>query len=542
MYKSILNLLDINKGINKKFITAYFMGLVYMIMLLIPAEIIKNIIYAIETKNKVALYNLLVYSIFTVVGTIIVIYFERILLISALNTAEKNIQFKLLDNICKMKKKKFQSYPEGKIMTQITQNVTEAITKGFEAIYSFFVGLLGLTFILSYMLYLSIELMLAIAIFNVIVIFITSAVSKQLKNIHQNVIQLNNTGNQLLIDLIDNSILIRLFEKNGFFSKIYRKNEHDIYQANLRVFAIQNGINEFIWGAKKIAEITLIFGIGGYLVNLNKIDISVIASYTLISDIFTKNLSLVVNSIFSINKAIPSINAIIEVLKEEDLERESDKILDECKGDIRFENVSFRHGEQKILKRVSFSISAGDKVMIVGENGQGKSTLLNLIAGMYRPDEGDIFIGKYNTRDININSIANLYCYISQKPHILIGDSYQNLALTNNYNKKVCQKILHQLRIENIAKDNPQLYSEGEKQRLCIGRALYRGTQMPIILGDEIFANIDKDNKKNISKLLFTIFKNKTVIMVCHDNSYLNFNKKLIVDNGKIELVNIRKE
>lgn len=542
MYKSILKLLHMNKEVNRKFVIAYFVGLVYMAILLIPPEIMRNVVAAINTKDKALLYTVSYYAVFSVLITIIIIYFEKILLVRALNASEKNIQAKLLTIICNMKKKKFQTHSTGTIMTQITQNVTNAITNGFEAIYSFFIGLLGLIFIFAYMSYLSGELMLALAIFNVMVIFITSAVSKRLKHIHQNVIGLNNEGNHLLLELLDNAVLVRLFEKNNFFSKMYRKNEQGIYQANLKAFALQNGINEFIWGTKKLAEIALVFGIGGYLVSINKIDMSVIASYTLISDIFTKILNLVVNSIFSINKAIPSINAITELLEEEDLEQGPDKVLTGCRGGITFKNVSFHYGEQKILDNVSFSINAGDKVMIVGENGQGKSTLLNLISGMYRPDEGDIFIDNHSINDTHIRSISDLYCYISQNPHIFIGDGYQNLALTDNYNEEDCQEILYNLGIASIAKDNPKFYSEGEKQRLCIGRALYKLEQTPIILGDEIFANIDKDNKKNISNLLSTMFKDKTVIMVCHDNSYLDFNKKLIVGNGKIELVDVGRE
>lgn len=536
MYKSVFALFSYNKGANRKFLVAYLVSLLYMIVVLVPSELVRIAVETIETGNRQRLAAMPVWCVVTVVSTLVLIYGEKVLLTRAMNDSEKNIQGKLLKHLLNMKKEKFQTLQEGTIVTQITQNVGTAIDSGYYSVYSLLVGILGLIFSFSYMMHLNVVLMVAMVLFNVAVMFLTSAISKKLKKIHQNVVIRNNEGNHLLLDMLDHSVVIRMFDRKGFFAEKFRNNEEGIYRANLKAFALQNGINEMVWGGKKLAEILMIFGIGGYLVCRGEISISIIASFTIVSEPFSKILKMVVDSIFSINKAVPSIQAIGELFDIRELETEPVKALLPGKGRIEFRDVTFAYGDQTILDHVSFTIEPGDKVMVVGENGQGKTTLLNLIAGLYRPDSGSICIDGEDMKNVNLESIAGKYCYIAQRTQIFKGDAYENLALKEQYDREELKGLLEQLRIESVARKEAGTYSEGEKQRLCIGRALHQLQEGKIVLGDEIFANIDKENRKGISELLADLLKNHTVLMVSHDEEYIRFTKKLTVGQGKAVL------
>ena len=92
--------------------------------------------------------------------------------------------------------------------------------------------------------------------------------------------------------------------------------------------------------------------------------------------------------------------------------------------------------------------------------------------------------------------------------------------------------MIKQLHLASVAEKEAGHYSEGEKQRLCIGRALSQLTEGKMILADEIFSNIDKENRRGISEALAEIWKEHTVLMVSHEEEYMTWNKKLTVSKG----------
>ena len=146
----------------------------------------------------------------------------------------------------------------------------------------------------------------------------------------------------------------------------------------------------------------------------------------------------------------------------------------------------------------------------------------------------------YGGRDVasaGLNTFCQTYRYISQTSNILEGNVYENLSLRYGESNIHCDEVLCQLRLEHIKDSQPKQLSEGEKQRLNIGRALYRKTGAHLILGDEIFANVDKENAVRIAALLWEEFAGKTVLFVCHEMIAFPFDRVLLVENGTVKEV-----
>ncbi|MDC7223844.1 MAG: ABC transporter ATP-binding protein [Spirochaetales bacterium] len=535
--KKIIALLKLNKGANRPFILAYLTGFLNMIALMIPARILKMIVDAIKSGEREKLEKIILYAAAGALVSVSFVYLKEMTLARAINKSEKNIQIGLLEHLFALKKERFQSWNSGELLTRLTENAPQAVNLGFTCLYDLITGPVGLVLLLSYMYFLSPTLMVALLIYNLITLGITTFSGKGLKSVGTERVELYDRGNRQLMDLLNNAMTIRLSSNREFFSHLFMDREKEISRINQKSLMNYHVFAEFIWMMKKIAEVALLFGLGGWLVHKGRIDIAVIASYTLLSDVFTKVLKLTVNSILNMGQATPHITAIEEFMAEEteSLSREIPPI--DFRGEVRFDKVSFRYKDRTILDGVNFTLERGDKVMITGGNGQGKSTLLNLISGLYRPVEGEIYYDGIPGSTLRGDQIAGTLAYIPQEPHIMKENYSANISFTKEGETPRTREIMETLSLGHRLENEPETYSRGEKQRLTVGRALYRSPQGPLIIGDEIFANIDRDNRDRITDLLAEAFKEKTVILVCHESNNFPFNKELHLNDGKIELI-----
>ena len=200
---------------------------------------------------------------------------------------------------------------------------------------------------------------------------------------------------------------------------------------------------------------------------------------------------------------------------------------------LEFKNVtrSYQDGNKEIeaLKETNFKIEAGQFIAIIGPSGSGKSTFLTLAGGLQTPSKGQIIInGKDYTNlsekersKLRFNDIgfvlqaSNLVPFLTAK---------QQLELVDRINKKKRQTLQDQkslfkeLGIDHLENKLPKDLSGGERQRLAIARALYNNPA--IILADEPTASLDSDRAFEVVDLLSKECreKNKSIIMVTHDN------------------------
>ena len=207
---------------------------------------------------------------------------------------------------------------------------------------------------------------------------------------------------------------------------------------------------------------------------------------------------------------------------------------------LKFDNVNFHYAEEeKVLESVNFEIEKGDKVLIQGETGSGKSTVLNLIFGLIKPTGGKI---TFNGKQIKLNDIlkSNLIGYTPQNTHLLDGTLQFNVSLEESSEKidhkkltqilKICELkgFLDKLekKIELNVGESGKMLSGGQKQRVGLARAIYKNPQ--ILIFDESTSSLDKKTEKLILKKILENFPHKTMIFVSHDLNLIEqikFNK-----------------
>lgn len=218
-------------------------------------------------------------------------------------------------------------------------------------------------------------------------------------------------------------------------------------------------------------------------------------------------------------------------------------------GDIEFKNLSFAYkdGEKNILSDLSFKIYQGEKLAIMGRSATGKSTLVKLLMRLYEPNKGKILINQIPINSYQLNEYRNRIGYVMQQPILFSMELGNNLSYANDA-ISIDEKIsaLHHASFSNydtilikgmeteIGERGVSL-SGGQKQRLALARTLVK--ENDILILDDTTSALDKETEKNVLKNLFELYREKTMCIITHRISILNYVDKILIlnEHGEID-------
>ena len=215
--------------------------------------------------------------------------------------------------------------------------------------------------------------------------------------------------------------------------------------------------------------------------------------------------------------------------------------------DIEFRNVSFAYPntDKKVLDNLSFKIAKNETIALVGNNGEGKSTIINLLVRLFRPDEGEILLNGVNINEFKEEELYKMFACIFQQVNIYPYTLGNNISMQETYDLERAKRAIEDVglkeRIEEeknayernmsheVAKDALEL-SGGQEQKLAISRAVYKDS--PILILDEPTANLDALAEHEIYSKLNDLREDRTSIYISHRLSSTKFCDRIILLKG----------
>lgn len=195
--------------------------------------------------------------------------------------------------------------------------------------------------------------------------------------------------------------------------------------------------------------------------------------------------------------------------------------------EILVKKLSFTYPNKKspALHEINLKISAGKITAITGESGCGKSTLLKILAGLYFPTEGEIFLNELPMSKMQRKSLFEKISYSPQSPHLFDANLSENFSMFNQLETKNLQEFLSALNLK-INLSSEQKLSRGQIQRLGIIRTFLKNSS--IIILDEPTAGLDEITEKKVLALIKKICLRKTIIIATHRQAVINFADEII--------------
>jgi len=256
-------------------------------------------------------------------------------------------------------------------------------------------------------------------------------------------------------------------------------------------------------------------------------------------------------TLININKplqqAIVAAISVFTLIDEKTEINDGNQILDQAKGDINFDNVSFSYdGEKSPLKNINLTIKRGETVALVGSTGSGKTTLVNLLARFYKPSSGKITIDEINIDKFELISFRSNIAFVDQ--HIrLFNDTVKGNIAFGQKNIMPQESIIHAAKVSNsiefIEKLDNQFDTEigedgitlsgGQRQRLSIARAIAKDS--PILILDEATSALDSATEKLVQTAINKIQQDRTTIIIAHRLSTIqNADRIIVLKEGEI--------
>lgn len=358
---------------------------------------------------------------------------------------------------------------------------------------------------------------------------------------------LNNSSQEGLTNIR----VVKSFVREDFQTKKFETANKDLRDTSLSALHIMVAVMPAMTFVMNATVLAIVWFGGNQIINNTGMTVGNLSSF--ITYVMQILMSLMMTSMIflSSSRVMASSKRIKDVLAEEvDLTDDDAKCKDSevSDGSIEFNNVNFKYyknNEEWVLENLNFKIESGETVGIIGSTGSGKTSLVNLIPRLYDTDEGEVLVGGINVKDYSLTKLRDAVSCVLQKNLLFSGTIAENLRwgneeATDEELKTAAKYAQADSFVSNFA-DGYDMelgqggvnVSGGQKQRLCIARALLKKPKVLIL--DDSTSAVDTATEANIRKAFKEQLEDVTKIIIAQRiSSVMDSDKIIVMDEGKI--------
>ena len=459
----------------------------------------------------------------------------------------RNIRNQLYRKITSLPLGFFSDERKGDIIARMTGDVGEVESSIMSSLDMLFKNPILIIFYFSALLFISWQLTLFTLIFVPIFGWFMGVVGRKLK---QNSIKAQSLWSDTMSQVEETLGGLRIIKAfcaedkmNDRFDRINSSYRTAIQRVNIRQ-QLAHPMSEFLG----TVLIIIVLWVGGVLV----LDKQMLSGPTFIY--YLVMLYSIINPLkefskagYNIPKGLASVERIDKILKAEDTikEPENPVHIKSFEHQIEFRHVSFKYGEQWVLKDINLVIEKGKTVALVGQSGSGKSTLVDLIPRYYDVQEGEVLIDGIDVRKLGIHDLRQLIGNVNQEA-ILFNDSFIG-NITFGVENATMEQVEQAARIANAHDfimqtehgydtnigDRGGRLSGGQRQRVSIARAILKNP--PILILDEATSALDTESERLVQDALERLMTSRTTVAIAHRLSTIkNANEICVLHEGRI--------
>jgi ATP-binding cassette, subfamily B, bacterial MsbA len=458
------------------------------------------------------------------------------------NKVVNNLREDIYSKILQLPIGYFTEKRKGDLMSRLTNDVGEVEMSVVGTLEGWIRDPLTIIITLLSLFFTSVHLTLFILLLIPLMGFVIGQISKSLKKHSLEVAKKYGESMSTVDETLGGLRVIKAFNAEGILKKKFDKENNELVIAKNKI-GYRRDLSSPLSEVMGIAMFCAILGYGGYLVLNKQIPLdgaSFIGFLGLFYLIITpaKTLS---TSFSNMQKGTAAIGRIEEVLNADvvvDANENGQKIT-QFSQDIQFNNVGFKYEDAHILKNISFVVSKGKTVALVGSSGAGKSTLADLVPRFHDVTSGELLIDGVNIKNYSLTAVRNLMSIVTQEP-ILFNDTIANNIALGKPDATQAE-IEHAAKIANahdfiMQKENGYAtnigdrgskLSGGERQRMTIARAVLKNP--PILILDEATSSLDTESERLVQDAINNLMTNRTSIVIAHRLSTIRHADEIIV-------------
>ena len=530
---------------------------------------VKNIIYNFLSENKMSLFIILIlsflyniisimtsfnfqlimnyalkygskYNLYIIFISMLILYILKELLIYIRNLVVNFISLKLdyslitsvYSHILSLPYSYYRNRPVGEVIMRIN-DLSELKDSVSQLIVTFLLDIFLIIITLIFLYMINFKLTLIVIFVLILYFLVTFIYNKFLFKMLRLNKKDSSAVNTFMVESIEGVMSIRgsntFLQFKDKFSSLY--NNFIISSYNFfKKYNTLNFLNNFLISILIVVIITM----GSIFVIDGNMDSSSIITYYSVLCFFLEPVKNVANFDVVVKKSRISIERIEELLmvEEEKILLDNQKITGKLKN-ILFKDVTFSYDfKNNVVNKLNLKIDEGEKVVIYGKSGSGKSTVAKILTRYLDIERDKVFINGYDINDYNLWSIREGITYVSQNEFLLTDTIYNNINMKGTRDAEYIFDVCKMIGVDKIVKfknggynmileENGSNISGGERERILLARAFVRDSDIYIL--DESFSEIDSLSEREILGKIFSKYKDKMIIVISHrmDNNDL---------------------
>ena len=457
------------------------------------------------------------------------------------------IRIRMSDKIRRLPVRYVDQTPNGEIISHMTDDVSMMGTTVHSFLETLISGILKLIGIIVLIFLLNPILAAAVIVFVPLSLVLSAKIAGKSEKYFASVRKKNGEMYALTEETFTGFDTVKAFHLENRQRERHAAICADMREAAQKGTFLSSIVQPIMALTNNIAYIAICI-IGGIFVanNLFGMSVGTIVAFVLYARMFAGPLESIAQGFSMLQQTIASSERVYKLLDEEEMTESTEETAPKGEGNVVFENVDFSYDpKQPLIKGLTISVRAGEKVAIVGPTGGGKTTIVNLLMRFYDVDGGRILVDGKDVMQMPRNALRSVFSMVLQDTWLFSGTIYDNIAYGRpDATADEVREAARRAHIDRFIESLPNGYdtvineettniSGGQKQLLTIARAYL--ANRPILILDEATSNVDTRTEILIQKTMDDLMRDRTSFVIAHRlSTIVDADTILVVNHGTI--------